>query len=531
MGKIKDFNEVKQSYLQAHSKMERVGIAAGTIVSSLFLLVFGSVFGGFPLFFGLIPALMGTAEPEGARWVFVLVISGFVVAGFCIAGLGVRRIVKLICLIKSAPPVGSVPVKEASFGEGAFLPNVKEAFGQLISTVRDHRRGKIITSDGENHVPEQEMTWKTRLVTIIFGSIFFAVGAGVFGFGLSSYLKNQRAAETWVSVPCEILSASIEEHRSSGRRGSSTSYSPELNYRYTYGGQTFTGEKETLIGGLSMDYQDARAELKELKKYKTCWVDPENPGDSVLKKPDGEFSFDKIIPMVFALPFMGMGGLVAVCGIFRKFSSKKQEAGLGEILPEEKSIAQMVAFAVLWNLILSVFICVFLAKPQWFIGLFLLPFFIVGIVVAIVALNAVRKKFSSLLYSVTLNPPETELASGMPVRVYWKMKRGSDEKLIRLCLNFLEMERDTNTQINGKPVLRVIERTRLCESGARSDFRGGACDFVLPEDHPTRRRFFAFELELERKSSVFGKTTFRFPVKIKSGSGSPSGESEISAKD
>lgn len=513
--KIRDFDEVEKSYRRASGRTERFGIAANTIFGGLFSIVFGGIFGGMPLFLTLIPLLTAqTAEPEGARWIGILFVSVFVVIGFGIAFSGFRRIIKMILLIKNAPPLASVPAEATSDAE-APMPSLKEAFGKMISAVREHRRGNIITPADDDSDAEK-MTWKSRLIALIFGLIFFAAGAGVFGFGVTQYLKNQRAAKTWISVPCEIVSAEIEKHRSRGKHGSNTSYSPELTFRYRYDGKTFTGNEETLTSELSMDYPEAAAELKKLKKYTSCWIDPENPADAVLKKPDAAFSFEKIIPIVFGLPFLVMGATVAGFGIFGNRFRKKREAERGEILPEEKSGAQSVLFPVLWNLILSVFICVCLANPGrfWFFWIILIPFLIIGIFLAFSAFKAVRSKFNGIRYVIALKPESETLVAGTPVRVHWKLRRGDPEKFSRLTLSFLESERDKDMQVNGKAVLKVVERTMLCESGSRVDLRSGACDFIPPEDHPTIRRFFAFELVLEPKSSLRGKVTLRFPVKL-----------------
>lgn len=514
MAKIKNFEDVRQSYLRARSKTARFGIAAGELLTGVFTCVFGSFFGGMPLLVGLLPVLEGTADPEGKDWISVLVVSVFVLVGFGIAVFGLSRVIRIMLLIKNAPPVNSVPA-EASCDAGLPRPVFKDAFGKMakaVETVKAYRRGDVVTPDSA--VSDQKFTWKTRLFMFVFGSVFLAVGLGVSGFGIVSYFKNQRAAENWVAVPCEIVSAEIEEHR--GGRNSSRSYSAEVTFRYSYVGKMFSGDKESLVSELSGDYREAARELKVLRKYKSCWIDPENPIDSVLKKPESTFSFEKIIPIVFGIPFAVAGAFVAGLALFGGRSREKRESVRGEIFPEKESIAQTILFSVFWNSILSVFICVFLSDPGWFLGIALIPFAILGAILALCAINAVRKKLGGFNYSITLNPGTETLVSGVPVRVYWKLRRGSPEKLAGLSLNFVEMRREADMQVNGGTVLRVVERTTLCVSGARSDFRSGAWDFIPPKDHPTSRRFFAFELELECKSSVYGKITLRFPVKLKS---------------
>lgn len=504
-------DETEANYRSARSKIARFGIAAGAFWNAAFLCVFGGFFGGLPLFM-LIGILHGTNEADGSVGLICVFISIFVISGLCILVSGIRKAVKTICMIKNAPPVKAVSAEAVCPENEPPAPGAREFFGKILGDIRDYRRGKLIVPNSVGTVSSVPMTWKQRLPLAIFGAIFLAVGTGLLAFGISNYIKNQRAAETWVPVPCEITSASLEENR--GKRGR-TSYSPELTYRYVYDGKTFSGDEISLVVGFSGRHSEASRELKRLKKYKTCWVDPENPGDAVLEKPEKEFSFRKIMLVVFGAPFALAGGFIVFFGIFGNVFASKKKTERGELLPEKKSVVGVFFCAAFWNSIVSVFICALLAQEtfDWKFALILLPFVVIGLVLLFCAMNALRQQVGAALYALKLAP--ANLVSGKPVRVSWKLQRGDAEKLSRLSLYFTETERDTDTSVNGEAVQRIVERTLICDSGARVDFRSGACDFVPPEDHPTVRRFFAFELEIEYKSALLGKRVLRFPVKLK----------------
>lgn len=516
--RVGDFKETEKDYRRASGKIERFGIATGAIIGGIFHCVFGAFFGGLPLFM-LIQILRASENNSGGmKFLLVAFISIFVVCGFFVAGSGIRRIVKTVLMIKNAPPVSSVPAEAVCSEENSPKPGVLDALKKLPGTIRDFRRGKLIAPDSSFTGGETKVTKRQRGACAIFGIIFFVIGIGLCGVGVAKYIKNEQAAATWIEVPCEIVSAEVERHHSSGGRrgGSKTTYSPEITFRYTYGGKTFTGNDVTLISEFSEnDYHAAARELARLKKLKSCWIDPANPGESVLKKPLAGFSLSKSLMMIFGIPFTLAGGAVVFFGIFGGRSRKKTRGEPGEIYPEEKSAAGSVFAALFWNSIVAVFICAWFIQPgHWLLAVFLWPFVCIGIFLAFVALKALRKRFCGVRYAIFLKPAGT-LVAGTPVRVSWKIRNGDPEKLVRLSLNFLTMERDPDMQVNGEAVIKVVERATICESGSRSDFRSGACDFLPPEDHPTKRRFFAFELEIEYKSALLGKHALRFPVKLK----------------
>lgn len=513
------FKETEESYRNASSKIARFGIVISAIIHGIFLSVFGAFFGGMPLFLALIPILLGKSNVEGAKWLFVLFLSIFVIVGTGIFVAGIRRLIKVILMIKNAPPLSAVPADAICREDDSPKPTFRESVNKTLGEIRDFRRGKIIVPGDASETAKTKISGKQRWLGAIFGLIFFAVGIGLCSFGIANYIKIERAAGTWIEVPCEIISAEVESHRSSGgrRSGSKTTYRPEITFRYARDGKMFTGDDVSLGPGFSHnDYASAKQELNRLKKRKCCWVNPANPEESALEKPQAGFSAKKVMTAVFGVPFALIGGIVAFLSIFGSRSRKHAKRELGEIAPEEKTVASSVFFALFWNSIIAVFIFAWFsqASSNRLFAVLLSPFVIIGIVLFVVAFNALRKKVFGVRYAIFLKPAGS-LVAGTPVRVSWKLRHGAPEKLSRLCLSFLEMERDTGTQVNGEAVLRIVGQTVICESGARADLRSGACDFVPPEDHPTKRRFFAFELELASESALLGTQKLRFPVKLK----------------
>jgi len=130
------------------------------------------------------------------------------------------------------------------------------------------------------------------------GLWFIAIFLLIFlGIGLTTgFLQHYRLA-TYVPVKAEILSASISVSHSHSRHGSSTSYSPQISYRYTAGGITHLGTRVLAIGNVSASSSWARQFLQRYPVHSTAtaYVSPNDPSEAFL---DREVEF---FPYIFAL--------------------------------------------------------------------------------------------------------------------------------------------------------------------------------------------------------------------------------------
>ena len=134
----------------------------------------------------------------------------------------------------------------------------------------------------------------SKAFIFIVGRLFplsFGLGSLIFlGFGLWAINKGMQS-ENWDKGTARVTSSEIEktENRSKDAQGftrTSTSFSVRVQYTYTVEGSSYEGNT---IGFGTMSHNeksDAQEELKSYPKGKTIVVyyDPENPGDSVLKK-------------------------------------------------------------------------------------------------------------------------------------------------------------------------------------------------------------------------------------------------------
>ena len=149
----------------------------------------------------------------------------------------------------------------------------------------------------------------TLLIPLCLGGVFAAVGIGLVVFGLRER-KKAKATETWPIANGSILSSRMDQQtrteRNQGRTYTRTSYTPNIEYTYTAGGQTYHGSR--VFPGASMSYDHGTAQ-NIVNRYQpgaavAVHYDPGDPTQAVLetKAKGGNL-------------FLILGGVFAVLGI------------------------------------------------------------------------------------------------------------------------------------------------------------------------------------------------------------------------
>jgi hypothetical protein len=125
----------------------------------------------------------------------------------------------------------------------------------------------------------------------------------------------QRASlmNPWVETECTILSSGLEEYRH--RDTDRPRYRLEIDYGYAYGGERYVSDRARRLDVVSGHREKVESWVK---RYPTgmearCWVNPEAPAESVLKKSTRA----SIYTLWFPLLFFG-GGVVMVWRCVRR---------------------------------------------------------------------------------------------------------------------------------------------------------------------------------------------------------------------
>lgn len=166
-----------------------------------------------------------------------------------------------------------------------------------------------------------------RIFGFVFCSMFFGIGClFLWMIAIQPMLKIQ-AAKKWVETPCTITKSEVKGN---------DSYKVVIEYDYDFNGQQFHGDQYNFF---DMSTGGRTSKERVVAKYKegsqkSCYVDPDNPSDSVInRKGSGSLWWG-----LFPIPFI-LIGLVGYWAVF--FGSSKFQKKL-ESTQEALEIASVV---------------------------------------------------------------------------------------------------------------------------------------------------------------------------------------------
>jgi uncharacterized protein DUF3592 len=152
-----------------------------------------------------------------------------------------------------------------------------------------------------------EPSKKRGLPGKIFGSLFFlpflAFGLWFTGLMVYGYFTSLRTL-LWDETPCTILQSEVEEHPDAA--DSSEAYRFKVAYTYTVDGQRYTSDRYRHGYSGSSQIADARKLADRYPKGSpaVCYVNPDQPGSAMLRRPN----FWAILALPFPLLFAAVGG-------------------------------------------------------------------------------------------------------------------------------------------------------------------------------------------------------------------------------
>lgn len=237
-----------------------------------------------------------------------------------------------------------------------------------------------------------------------FFGVFLLVGLG---FLLIFAVPAWRvvSSQGWTPIDCEILSSSVGSH--AGENGGT--YSIDVRYRYTFEGIEYTGDRYEFLGGSSSGYKSKQKVVDALPEgsLTTCYVDPDEPSESVLYRGFSWVYLFALLPLVFILvggvgiawvldsnhrAAAGRGGAIGESADrfaeVDSWATPVAPAGqveLEEALSPGGKLGCLIGVAIFWNGIVSVFVWALWSDWQSGAGfngcmtIFLIPFVLVGL--------------------------------------------------------------------------------------------------------------------------------------------------------
>jgi hypothetical protein len=155
-------------------------------------------------------------------------------------------------------------------------------------------------------------------------ALILVIGLGLLAGGWSFYQGGQEATENAVEVEGTVLSTSIVEVEVSDEEGRHIEYAPEIAYRYTVEGESYTSMSicPGTAEGCEASNARGRDEVADfLTQYPegepvTIYVLPDEPSRSFLANTESGF--------IGYLFMMGIGGVLVLGGLFAVAGSLKE---------------------------------------------------------------------------------------------------------------------------------------------------------------------------------------------------------------
>lgn len=319
------------------------------------------------------------------------------------------------------------------------------------------------------------------------GAIIFFLILGTMGLALFMILTVSPVAQwieslTWDKTSCYVERARvISEPDSDGGE----KYAPDVRYVYHVDRQTFRNDRFSLYPDFQASYQLAAQSLAPFKSgHKTfCYVNPENPADSILVHTMGK---GPIVGSIF-------GGILMLAGFGSAFSLHKQKAEATTLVPTKSrenraapvelsllkpksyalGLVVLMGFAFIWNSAVAAVI----GSEGSFVGAELI-FLLVGLVIGAVALFGLLNEFRPKVYFAIHQPHFQHQVMSVEwfcKRGLWAMKRLQIELICREEADYM---RGTDKMTEKF----TLHSQSLLVTKCQDEMRKGSFDVTIPSD-------------------------------------------------
>ena len=331
----------------------------------------------------------------------------------------------------------------------------------------------------------------------VLGLVFLIAGVLLAYFLSVRPIQRMLDSREWNSTNCEVISSEVRYH--SGDSDSGPTYSIDIRYRYTIGGQVYESNRYHFMSGSSSGYEGKKAVVRQYPTGKrfTCFVDPRDPNSAVISR---DFHWSYLIGLIGVI-FAAVGFFMLFKGPSRTTASKAPSASdrtsfspavrtsaISEPLksnagPKARFIG-ITFVAIFWNGIISVFAWQAYQQwikgdPEWFLMIFLIPFVLVGLGLIVGIVYSFLALFNPRV-SLLLDTPSLRL--GEATRIRWKFEGRIDKltgvKIILKATEHISYRRGTRTH---REQSCFLEQT-VFESQISSQIASGQVSLRIPQD-------------------------------------------------
>ena len=251
----------------------------------------------------------------------------------------------------------------------------------------------------------------------------------VFGWsGIVANIGDVFSPQTYEEATGKVLAKGIVSHQSHGKHGTHTVYAPRIAFAYTVDGTAYESDRYRNSDYSSSDSSESRRIVRSYQVGETVkvWYDTSNPSRAQIVKPGSDVV--EFVPLAL-FGFFALCGTLLLVFLLRSvvkawFASHRTGEALKPLYGvrlRRKLGADFwfsVIFAILWNLFVWLFVCVFIISPWPHISwgaIIVLIFPIVGLVFVV---NVIRRGVRHFLGThIVLTMTASCLSEGTPVRL------------------------------------------------------------------------------------------------------------------
>jgi hypothetical protein len=184
----------------------------------------------------------------------------------------------------------------------------RTALADWFERQRWSRRGT-----GRQPITANRALRRAKAKPLVVGLLGLAMSLAFAGFLWVWPWREQRAAHAWQATPCKILHAGVvtETTHQGGRF-----FKPQVVYQYEFQGVPHKGSQLDFSADMDFNYARIRKLVRAYHagETSTCFVNPANPGQAVLRR---RFRADPFFSL-FTAGFLGLSVFLIVQGLPRK---------------------------------------------------------------------------------------------------------------------------------------------------------------------------------------------------------------------
>ena len=356
-----------------------------------------------------------------------------------------------------------------------------------------------------------------RSVLLTSGMLFF-FGGIYYTLDAAREIKSLWHIESFTSIPCSILASEVVRHVDTDEDGqSSVSYTPDVYYSCETQGTSIRSNKFRFFKAGQSSYQAVESLIEPYAEGEvvTGWQNPHNPDEVILHKAPGDGVYLALVP--FACVLVGLIFFSAGVSPHRGSEEPRrlQQSAVGS-LPAEGGMlvssstrkGRMIFFlsmSLFWNGIVSVFLyqlyrSIVEGTPALFLGLFLIPFVIIGLVIIVLTI----KEFFTLFNPVIrVHVSNMHPRLGETIRLQWHIE-GKVSRLSNIVMLLEGEERATYRRgTETTTSTSTFFRKKLLEDLHGRELSRGGCTVTIPLD--SMHSFHAMHNEIVWKLIVRGE--------------------------